>query len=95
MCRCACSGHGGWLTDGAISATGSQAITTSGDELAVVWDMAGGSCQNVLEGHSGEVCPPAIPTQPVLRDAGFVAPSRVLQSLPQEILLPTALFWVV
>lgn len=35
--------------------SGSQAVTSSGDELAVVWDMHQGSCLNVLEGHSGEV----------------------------------------
>jgi hypothetical protein len=34
-----CAGHGGWLTDGAISMSGSQAVTSSGDELAVVWDL--------------------------------------------------------
>lgn len=49
------SGHGGWLTDGVISASGAQAVTSSGDELAVVWDTHQGSCLNVLEGHSGEV----------------------------------------
>lgn len=49
------AGHGGWLTDGAIANCGKRAITTSGDELAVVWDMVKGSCLNVLEGHSGEV----------------------------------------
>ncbi len=51
----ACAGHGGWLTDAAIAASGAQAITASGDELAVVWDMAQGSALSVLEGHSGEV----------------------------------------
>lgn len=50
-----CAGHGGWLTDGAISMSGSQAVTSSGDELAVVWDLHQGNCLNVLEGHSGEV----------------------------------------
>ena len=32
-----------------------SAITVSGDDLAVVWDVLSGSCKNVLEGHSGEV----------------------------------------
>ena len=49
------AGHGGWLTDGAIANCGKRAITASGDELAVVWDMVKGNCLNVLEGHSGEV----------------------------------------
>ena len=52
---CLCAGHGGWLTDGAIANCGTRALTASGDELAVVWDMVKGSCLNVLEGHSGEV----------------------------------------
>ena len=52
---CFRAGHGGWLTDGAIANCGTRALTTSGDELAVVWDMVKGSCLNVLEGHSGEV----------------------------------------
>lgn len=30
-------------------------MTSSGDELAVVWDLHQGNCLNVLEGHSGEV----------------------------------------
>lgn len=49
------AGHGGWLTDGVVSMSGAQAVTSSGDELAVVWDMHQGNCLNVLEGHSGEV----------------------------------------
>ena len=52
---CIHAGHGGWLTDGAIANCGTRALTASGDELAVVWDMVKGSCLNVLEGHSGEV----------------------------------------
>ena len=36
---CFRAGHGGWLTDGAIANCGTRALTTSGDELAVVWDM--------------------------------------------------------
>lgn len=48
-------GHAGWVSDCAITSNGASAITTSGDDLAVVWDLAEGSCTNVLEGHSGEV----------------------------------------
>lgn len=52
--------------------SGAQAVTSSGDELAVVWDMHQGSCLNVLEGHSGEV------RSVVLTRRGRCAPSSRL-----------------
>jgi len=54
-CRHKLEGHGGWVSDVAISPTNDSAITVAGDDLAVVWDLLTGSCKNVLEGHSGEV----------------------------------------
>ena len=48
-------GHGGWVSDCAVHPTSDTAITVSGDDLAVVWDLISGSCRNVLEGHSGEI----------------------------------------
>ena len=53
--RHALEGHGGWVSDCAIANNLDSAITVSGDDLAVVWDIMSGSCKNVLEGHSGEV----------------------------------------
>lgn len=43
------------MSDCAVHPTGDAAITVSGDDLAVVWDLISGSCRNVLEGHSGEI----------------------------------------
>ena len=55
VCRHTLEGHGGWVSDCAITAASDTAITVSGDDLAVVWDILSGGCKNVLEGHSGEV----------------------------------------
>lgn len=43
------------MSDCAVMTNNEAAITASGDDLAVVWDILHGSCTNVLEGHSGEV----------------------------------------
>ena len=51
-CRHTLEGHGGWLSDVAITYNGTRGVTVSGDELAVVWDLHSGVCLNVLEGHS-------------------------------------------
>lgn len=48
-------GHSGWLTGVSISHDGGQAVTTSGDGLALVWDLATGEQLRALEGHSAEV----------------------------------------
>lgn len=48
-------GHSGWLTGASISHDGSQAVTTSGDGLGLVWDLATGKQLRTLEGHSAEV----------------------------------------
>ena len=55
VCRHTLEGHGGWVSDCAITAASDTAITVSGDDLAVVWDILSGGCKNVLEGHTGEV----------------------------------------
>ena len=54
-CRHTLEGHGGWVSDCAVLPGNEAAITVSGDDLAVVWDLLSGSCKNVLEGHSGEI----------------------------------------
>ena len=38
----------------ALLPNASRAVTVSGDDLAVVWDLQEGKCCNVLEGHSAE-----------------------------------------
>ena len=38
-CRHVLEGHGGWLSDVALVHNGSRAVTVSGDDLAVVWDL--------------------------------------------------------
>ena len=48
-------GHSGWLTGASISHDGGQAVTTSGDGSALLWDLATGEQLRVLEGHSAEV----------------------------------------
>ena len=48
-------GHNSWLTGVSISNDGSQAVTSSGDGLALVWDLASGQQLCTLEGHSAEV----------------------------------------
>ena len=49
------AGHGGWVADAALAPGGGSAVTASGDELAVVWNLATGTAVNVLAGHAGEV----------------------------------------
>ena len=51
----AVSGHGGWVADAALAPGGGSAVTASGDELAVVWNLETGTAVNVLAGHAGEV----------------------------------------
>ncbi len=48
-------GHGGWLTGVTVSHDGSVAVTTSGDELGMVWGLPSGVRRHALTGHSGEV----------------------------------------
>jgi len=48
-------GHGGWLTGVTASVDGGLAVTTSGDELGLVWDLPSGKRRQSLTGHSGEV----------------------------------------
>ena len=48
-------GHSGWLTGVSISHDGSQAVTTSGDGMALLWDLITGKQLRALEGHSAEV----------------------------------------
>ena len=48
-------GHGGWLTGVTVSHDGTVAVTTSGDELGMVWDLPSGVRRHTLTGHSGEV----------------------------------------
>lgn len=49
------AGHRGWVSDAALAAGGGAGVTASGDELAVVWNLARGTAVNVLAGHAGEV----------------------------------------
>ena len=48
-------GHGGWLTGVTVSHDGAVAVTTSGDELGLVWELPSGNRRQSLTGHSGEV----------------------------------------
>ena len=43
------------MADAALAPGGGAAVTASGDELAVVWNLASGTAVNVLAGHAGEV----------------------------------------
>lgn len=54
-CRHILEGHGGWLSDVALVHNGSRAVTVSGDDLAVVWDLQvkGHPC---LERTAGVLC---------------------------------------
>ena len=54
-CGVAVQGHGGWLTGATISQDSSQVVTTSGDGLALLWNLSTGEQLRVLEGHSAEV----------------------------------------
>ena len=57
MCgRHVLEGHSSWVSDAALTASGSLGITCSGDELAVAWDLSDGSYLRVLDGHCGEIC---------------------------------------
>jgi WD40 repeat protein len=53
--RTVSQGHGGWLTGVTVSHDGTVAVTTSGDELGMVWELPSGGRRHTLTGHSGEV----------------------------------------
>ncbi|MBN2684295.1 MAG: WD40 repeat domain-containing protein, partial [Pontiellaceae bacterium] len=48
-------GHGGSVTEVALSPDGRRAISGSGDATLRVWDLESGQCLKILEGHGGWV----------------------------------------
>ena len=54
-CRHVLEGHSSWVSDAALTASGHVGITSSGDELAVAWDLTQGSHLRILEGHCAEI----------------------------------------